>query len=28
VVGKGLYYHRFVDVLRHGKWDEMDDFLS
>ena len=23
VVGKGLYYHRFVDVLRHGKWDEM-----
>ena len=26
VVGKGLYYHRFVDVLRHGKWDEMDNF--
>ena len=23
VVGKGLYYHRFVNVLRHGKWDEM-----
>ena len=21
VVDKGLYYHRFVDVLRHGKWD-------
>ena len=26
VVGKGLYYHRFVDVLRHGKWDEMGWF--
>jgi hypothetical protein len=26
VVGKGLYYHRFVDVLKHGNGMKRDDF--
>ena len=28
VVGKGLYYHRFVDVLSMGNGMKWDDFLS